>query len=128
MNATTTVIFEKIRSTHDRLDRNVYTGYITDQPHIGEQFTIDTREAGRLWTTPVKVVRYLNDREVEFDTKNSTYKLTYIKEDYVGEEIALEYLEKELVMVFAREGVASMLSMIGTLKSLADKLARIHGA
>lgn len=70
------VILKKIKSNHNNLDRDIYTGVCTDLPMIGEQFTMLTREDGRLITTRVQWwEKHMEDKTISFKTKNSEYLL-----------------------------------------------------
>lgn len=112
-------VLTKVRSTHDMLELDTYTGYVLDRPAIGESFYMQTREEGALWTTPVKVIRFLSECEVEFDTRNSTYKLTYVDS---SNKYYISPMENDELNVFTHYGVADKLGMIQGLRNLERKL------
>lgn len=121
MRTNLAVILEKVTSSHSNLDRSAYTGWLTDRPKVGERLVMNTREADQLVTTPVKTVRFVSDSEVEVDTTNSTYRLTYIKEG-AGETICLTSSEREVLEVLTKQGFTSNLAIIGFLRLLEMKL------
>lgn len=126
MRSNLSAVLEKVKSSHDNLSRDTYTGWMRDKIHVGEQVVMDTREEGMLVTTAVKTVRFISENVVEFDTRNSTYRLTYVKEDHTGEEFYITQLERDLLQVFVQQKISSNLAIIGYLKELTKKLCGIN--
>jgi hypothetical protein len=120
----TAIILTKIQSNHNNLG-DCYTGWLRDKPRIGEQLLMDTREEGLLVTTAIRTLRFLSDRTIEFDTKNSTYRIDYLKDDS-GEEVYLNPEQAEVMEVFTRRGTTSKLSILGSLIELVQKLKGHH--
>lgn len=120
MRTKTAAILEKIKSNHNNLGRKVYTGWLSEKPHVGEQVYMETYEEGGLLTTPVITMRFISESEVEFDTRNSVYRLTYIQEDI--EEFYITPLETSILSVFTQNRITNNLAVIYTLKELINKL------
>lgn len=114
-------VLTKIKSNHNGLSRDFYTGWLVEKPRVGEQVHMDTREEGALWTTPVKAIRFISSDEIEFDTKNSSYRLQYTSNE-LGNEVYISPIEAAILSVFLMDGIVSNLAMIGTLKALEKKL------
>lgn len=78
----------RIRSSHNNMRTDSMTGFPEHLPEIGKGFVIfgDGLEFGTriVHTTEVTDIRHVNEKALEFDTKNSTYLL--VKEDEDGKE------------------------------------------
>ena len=114
------VILTKLKSTHNLLNRDVYTGWLHERPMIGESLWMETREEGRLHTSTIKNIHFNHDGSVEFDTRNSTYKLEYVSDD--DEKVYLSPLENDLLGVLTKYEYATKLQMIEQLRALVQKL------
>lgn len=115
-------VLTKVRSTHNNIPGDHFTGWLTDKPSVGKVFLMETREVGKLWTTPVTTVRFISDGAVEFDTRNSTYLLEYVRRIEDGEELYITPLESEILSVFSSNGVHDSIAIIPALKALVQKL------
>lgn len=82
-----TGILEQIRSSHNILRTKVVTGEYVLPPTIGRRFIMfaEPLEKGfdkrRVETSPVKSVTFITRGVVEFETANSTYRLTVASQD-----------------------------------------------
>lgn len=73
------VRLRKLWSRHNNLDLDAYTGRTAELPVVGDQFTMLTREAGNLYTTPVTEAT-VESQAIRFRTRNSEYRLEFIDE------------------------------------------------
>jgi hypothetical protein len=73
------VNLHKLWSSHDSLERDVYTGYCNELPTVGNQFAMHTNEDGCLRTTVVQTNR-VEPHSITFHTKNSLYRLEFVIE------------------------------------------------
>ncbi len=70
----------KIKSTHKNLHFDYYTGSCDEMPEVGKSFVMFTHQEGLLYTSPVLSYEVsFKDKEMTFETKNSTYKLTLLE-------------------------------------------------
>lgn len=74
------VTLHKIRSIHQNLALDKYTGSTGFLPKVGQIFMMWTHQAGELWTTPATKVYEVIDSETGrkatmVETKNSLYAL-----------------------------------------------------
>lgn len=122
MRTNVLAVLVKVKSVHNNVKKDVYTGWLHDKPSIGCRFEMATREEGLLRTTEVKVIRFISENVTEFDTGNSTYRLTYVKDDLLGDEFYISPLERDLLEVFVKQHITSNLAIIGYLKELEKKL------
>lgn len=73
------VKLHKLWSSHNNLDRDLYTGYCGELPTVGDQFTMRTNEEGNLYTTVVQSTK-VEPRSITFHTRNSLYRLEFVLE------------------------------------------------
>lgn len=114
------VIFRKFTSTHSKLCDVLYKGWAAYKPSVGSCFALYDKQKLIILTTAVKTVRYNHDGTMEFDTKNSTYHLTFISTG--DEKVYLDPIENDLVSTFARHGITTKMDMIEKLRILDLKL------
>lgn len=123
MRTDLSVVLTKVRSTHSNLNGNCFTGWTNARPSIGSRFYMVTGVDEMLGTTPIKAIRFTSENEVEFDTKNSTYKLQYVKDQVgIGDEVSLTPLQVELMALCLQYGVSSNLAVVAVVKDLESKL------
>lgn len=115
------VILTKVRSNHCNLPNIRYTGWSEDKPKVGQRFEMVTREDGELQTTPVEAMRFLSDTETEFDTRNSTYRVEYVRSKPM-DKVYLDPLESDILSTLTEHGIVDILGMIARLRQLVDKL------
>jgi len=108
----------KVKSNHNNLDRDRYTGYILESPMPGRQFVMATNEEGKLWTTKVRHTTFNEDGSITFETKNSTYRIEPAQKD----AIVLNALEQELMTVFITHGIKNDAEIFRALGDLRSKL------
>lgn len=119
-------ILTKLRSNHNNLNLDQYTGLVKHGPTVGEQFFMETDEEGGLYTTPVQTVRYMGENEVEFDTRNSSYRLEYMRQREEGEELHITALESDILAVFSSHGIHDSRAILRQLAPLVRKLLGIR--
>lgn len=65
-----------MKSNHNNLSLDVYTGRCLELPVVGESFCMATVQEGDLWTTPVlSYEKNFKRKIITFKTKNSEYEL-----------------------------------------------------
>jgi hypothetical protein len=70
------VTLRKLKSNHNNLSRDVYTGTVSELPKVGESFLMQTNESGLLMTTHVaSYEKNFENKTITFRTKNSEYEL-----------------------------------------------------